>query len=142
RNSLLLFVIPADTDNIKTEYNILLNELTQYNPELADKQRVLAISKTDLLDDELKEAISKDLPNIPYVFISAVTNSGLSELKDMLWKELNSEEAIQPKEEKREKDSLVHRDIDIKSAPIDDDDSNEDELDSDTDNEGYSYYDE
>jgi GTP-binding protein len=144
RNSLLLFVIPADTDDIKTEYNILLNELTQYNPELADKKRVLAISKTDLLDDELKEAISKDLPNIPYVFISAVTNSGLSELKDMLWTELNSEDTILPKGEKREKDSLVHRDIDVKSAPIDDDedDSNEDELDSDTDNEGYSYYDE
>ncbi len=146
RNSLLLFVIPADADDIKEEFNILLNELTQYNPELADKQRVLAISKTDLLDDELKEAISQDLPDIPYVFISAVTNSGLSELKDMLWKELNSAEVIQPKQEKSEKDSLIHRNLDIKTIVLEDDgeipfDDSDDE-DDDFDYEDYSYLDE
>ncbi len=147
RNSLLLFVIPADSDDIKTEFNILLNELTQYNPELADKKRLLAISKTDLLDDELKEAIAEDLPEIPYVFISAVTNQGLSSLKDMLWKELNREVADLPKEEKTEKHSLIHRDLDIKSVvfedeeevpPIDSDDDDSDLLDY----EDYSYLDE
>lgn len=149
RNSLLLFVIPADTDDIKTEYNILLNELTQYNPELADKQRLLAISKTDLLDDELQKEISKDLPDIPYVFISAVTNLGLSQLKDMLWKELNSEEAMLPKEEKVEKDTLIHRNLDIKWVKFDDEDSDEDsdddsdddfdeDLSSDDTNDNYS----
>ena len=151
RNSLLLFVIPADTNDIKEEFNILLNELTQYNPELADKQRLLAISKTDLLDDELKEAISQDLPDIPYVFISAVTNTGLSELKDMLWKELNNPDAILPKEEKAEKDSLIHRNLDIKTVvfedddddlPLDDWDDDEDEDDDDyTDYKDYSYLD-
>ncbi len=150
RNSLLLFVIPADTNDIKEEFNILLNELTQYNPELADKQRLLAISKTDLLDDELKEAISQDLPDIPYVFISAVTNTGLSELKDMLWKELNNPDAILPKEEKAEKDSLIHRNLDIKAVtfeddddlPLDDWDDDEDEDDDDyTDYKDYSYLD-
>ncbi|NLA63564.1 MAG: GTPase ObgE [Bacteroidales bacterium] len=151
RNSLLLFVIPADTNDIKEEFNILLNELTQYNPELADKQRLLAISKTDLLDDELKEAISQDLPDIPYVFISAVTNTGLSELKDMLWKELNNPDAILPKEEKAEKDSLIHRNLDIKAVTFDDDDDDlplddwdddEDEDDDDyTDYKDYSYLD-
>ena len=145
RNSLLLFVIPADADDIKTEYNILLNELTQYNPELADKQRVLAISKTDLLDDELQEEISKDLPDVPYVFISAVTNTGLSQLKDMLWKELNSEDYIVPKKDTFEKDSLIHRNLDVKSIEFDDDhddipfDDSDD--DDDDDYEDYSYLD-
>ncbi len=148
RNSLLLFVIPADTNDIKEEFNILLNELTQYNPELADKQRLLAISKTDLLDDELKEAISQDLPDIPYVFISAVTNTGLSELKDMLWKELNNPDAILPKEEKAEKDSLIHRNLDIKTVVFEDEDDelplydDDDEEDDDyTDYKDYSYLD-
>lgn len=89
RNSTLLFMVPADADDIKKEYAILLNELKQYNPELLDKQRLLAISKSDLLDDELKEEIEKDLPKVPYVFISSVTQTGLMDLKDMIWKALN-----------------------------------------------------
>ena len=147
RNSLLLFVIPADSDDIKTEFNVLLNELIQYNPELADKQRLLAISKADLLDDELQEAISQDLPDIPYVFISAVTNSGLSKLKDMLWKELHNPDAIINKEEKAEKDSLIHRNLDVKTVVFEEDDDeipldDSDEDDFDTDYEDYSYLDE
>lgn len=137
---MLLFVIPADADDIKEEYNILLNELIQYNPELADKQRLLAISKTDLLDDELKEAIAENLPDIPYVFISAVTNSGLSQLKDMLWKELNAEVApTAPKEDKSEKDSLVHRNLDVKSVVFDDDDDDValDDFEEDNDDDDY-----
>ncbi len=92
RNSLLLFVIPADSDDIHKEYNILLNELTQYNPELLDKQRVLAISKSDMLDEELMFALSEDLPPIPYLFISSITGYGITKLKDILWHELNSVE--------------------------------------------------
>lgn len=86
RNAVLLFLIPADSDNLKEEYQILLNELKEYNPELLDKARVLAISKSDMLDDELKAEIEQDLPEIPYVFISSVAQQGLTELKDMLWK--------------------------------------------------------
>ncbi len=141
RNSLLLFVIPADAEDIKTEYKILLNELTQYNPELVNKKRLLAISKTDLLDEELKIAISKELPDIPYVFISAVTNFGLSELKDMIWKELNSEDTILPNDEKSEKDPLIHRNIDVKSVLLEDDDVMPLD-DSNEDDEDYSHYDE
>jgi len=88
RNSLLLFVIPADTNNIRQEYEVLINELRMYNPELLDKKRVLAISKSDLLDDELMNETRKDLPDIPRVFISAITGLGLADLKDMLWKVL------------------------------------------------------
>ena len=92
RNSLLLFMVPGDTDDIKKEYEILLNEVSSFNPELMDKQRVLAITKSDLLDDELVEMLSDDLPDdLPVVFISAVANKGLDELKDILWAALNSE---------------------------------------------------
>ncbi|HPX33716.1 MAG TPA: GTPase ObgE [Bacteroidales bacterium] len=90
RNSILLFVIPADSKNIKKEYKILLNELKQYNPELLDKSHILAISKSDLLDEELIDEIKKNLPPMPYVFISSITQKGLMKLKDMIWKELNS----------------------------------------------------
>lgn len=89
RNSILLFVIPADCDDVKKEYGVLLNELTMYNPELLEKRRVLAISKSDLIDDELKEGIRKNLPEVSRVFISSITGEGLSKLKDMLWKELS-----------------------------------------------------
>lgn len=89
RNSILLFVIPADSKNIREEYQILLNELKMYNPELLDKKRVLTISKSDLLDDELKAEIKKDLPDIPGVFTSSITGSGLPHLKDILWKVMN-----------------------------------------------------
>ncbi len=91
RNSTLLFLIPADSPDIAKEYDILLNELRKHNPELLDKDRLLAISKSDMLDDELKEEIEKELPkNIPFVFISSVAQSGLTELKDKLWELLNS----------------------------------------------------
>jgi GTP-binding protein len=90
RNSVLLFLVPADADNIKHEFEVLLNELQEYNPELLDKERLLAISKSDLLDDELKEALKAELPeNVPYVFMSSHTGVGLVELKDMIWKSLN-----------------------------------------------------
>jgi GTPase len=89
RNSILLFMIPSDSKDIKNEYGILLNELKMYNPELLDKKRVLAISKSDLLDEELMDEIRKDLPDLPRVFISSVTGHGLNSLKDMIWKVLN-----------------------------------------------------
>ncbi|MFY0629931.1 MAG: GTPase ObgE [Flavobacteriaceae bacterium] len=90
RNSTLLFLIPADSDDINKEYEILLNELKKHNPELLDKQRLLAISKTDMLDDELKQEITNELPKgIPHLFISSVAQIGLQELKDKLWKMLN-----------------------------------------------------
>lgn len=90
RNSLLLFLIPADSPDIKKEYEILLNELQQYNPELLDKKRVLAISKSDMLDDELKTEIKRELPtDVPNVFISSLTNQGLMALKDLVWKNLH-----------------------------------------------------
>ena len=91
RNSLLLFMIPADSDDIKKEYNILLNELKQFNPELMHKEKLLAITKSDMLDDELIDALKKELPKIPFVFISAVAQKGLTELKDLIWKHLNND---------------------------------------------------
>jgi len=91
RNSVLLFMIPADTNrDIREEYNILLHELTEYNPELTHKPRVLAITKSDMLDDELQAELAQTLPpGIKAVFISSVAQKGLTELKDMLWKEIN-----------------------------------------------------
>ena len=92
RNSLLLFMIPGDTDHIAREYEILLNELATFNPEMLDKHRVLAVTKSDLLDEELIRLLSEELPkDVPVVFISAVTGQGIQELKDVLWMELNSE---------------------------------------------------
>jgi GTP-binding protein len=90
RNSVLLFLVPADSDDINNEYRVLLNELKQFNPELLDKQRILAISKSDLLDEELMEEIKNELPDVPSVFISSVAQQGLTELKDLLWKALNA----------------------------------------------------
>ncbi len=90
RNSTLLFLIPADSNRIKEEYLILLNELKKYNPELLDKKRLLAISKSDLLDEELKEEIKLELPNdVDFIFISSILKAGMQELKDKLWKMLN-----------------------------------------------------
>lgn len=89
RNSVLLFMVPADSDDIHKEYKTLLNELKMYNPELLDKDRILAISKSDMLDDELKKEIEKDLPKLPYLFISSVAQQGLIELKDLLWKKID-----------------------------------------------------
>jgi GTP-binding protein len=91
RNSLLLFLVPADSKDITREYEILLNELHQYNPELLDKKRILAVSKSDMLDYELTEAISKELPkDLPTIFISSVTQKGITELKDLIWRQLHS----------------------------------------------------
>ena len=91
RNPVLLFVIPADSKDHGEEFKILCNELKEYNPELLDKKFLIAISKSDMLDNELKEAIEKELPkDIPHIFISSLTNKGLVELKDMLWNELNN----------------------------------------------------
>lgn len=95
RNSLLLFLVPADSDNIADEYEILLNELRKYNPELLEKQRILAVSKCDMLDETMMKQMHKTLPkDIPTLFISSVTGWGISELKDLLWIELNKETSI------------------------------------------------
>lgn len=106
RNSLLLFMVPADSDDIRKEYEILLNELKTFNPEMLDKQRVLAITKSDMLDQGLMDEIEPTLPEgIPYVFISSVTGLGISVLKDILWEELNKES--------NRIESLVHRPKDV-----------------------------
>ena len=93
RNATLLFMIPSDSDDISKEYEILLNELRQYNEELLHKPRVLAITKSDLIDDELKELLKPEIPeDLPHVFISSVAQIGLSELKDLLWKTINNQQ--------------------------------------------------
>lgn len=137
RNSLLLFMIPADTDDIRKEYEILHNELVKYNPELLDKRRVLAITKSDMLDEELIEALSQDLPEgIPFVFISSITGLGITELKDLLWKELNEESF-------HEAERIVHKNIDINSLEFEDEEDeyvfpiDEDEEDPDEEYEAY-----
>lgn len=112
RNSLLLFMVPGDTDDIKHDYEVLLNELRQFNPEMLEKHRVLAVTKCDLLDDELIEMLKETLPDdLPVVFISAVTGKGIDELKDVLWQELNSES--NKLQEITAEDTLVHRDKDM-----------------------------
>ena len=112
RNSLLLFMVPGDTDDIKREYEILLNELRQFNPDMLDKHRVLAVTKCDLLDDELIDMLRDTLPeDVPVVFISSVTGMGLNELKDVLWRELNSES--NKLQGIIAEDNLVHRDKDM-----------------------------
>lgn len=140
RNSLLLFMIPGDTDDIKKEYEILHNELVKYNPELLDKRRVLAITKSDMLDEELIEALSEDLPeDVPYVFISSITQLGLTELKDLLWKELN-------KETFHEVERIVHKDLDVSTLVFDADDDDfvlpgDDDDDPDEEYEEYEDWD-
>lgn len=151
RNSLLLFMVPGDTDSITGEYEILLREVSTFNPELLDKQRVLAITKCDLLDQELMDMLAEELPqDIPHVFISAVAGLGLQELKDVLWRELNSEsnklQAIAQGE------TLVHRNKDPEWLKSEMHDEGEDEeievLDGDglvedvDDLEDYEYEDE
>ena len=136
RTSLLLFMVPADTDDIRKEYEILSNELEQYNPDLLDKPRVLAITKSDLLDDELIEALSEDLPEgIPHLFISAVAGKGITELKDLLWKALNEESF-------HEVERIVHKNIDVNTLVFDEEDDfvvpvDDDELDDDEEYEEY-----
>jgi GTP-binding protein len=115
RNSLLLFMIPADTGDIKKEYEILNRELEKYNPDLAEKSRVLAITKCDLLDGELRSALARNLPpDIPAVFISSVNACGIDELKDVLWRELN-------KETFQDKEKIVHKNMDVKMIDRDGD---------------------
>lgn len=142
RNSLLLFMVPADADNIAKEYEILHNELVTYNPDLLEKRRVLAITKSDMLDEELEEALKAELPEgIPYVFISSITNKGIIELKDLLWKELNQENF-------HEVERIVHKNLDISSLNLDDDDGfvvpvmEEDDDFSEEDYEEYDWDDE
>ncbi|MDR2968895.1 MAG: GTPase ObgE [Tannerellaceae bacterium] len=141
RNSLLLFMIPADSDDIRKEYEILHNELIKYNPDLSDKNRVLAITKSDMLDDELIRAMSEELPEeIPSVFISAVAQTGLAALKDLLWRELNRETF-------HEVERIVHKNIDVNAFQFDDDFvipviEDDDEWDDDDYDEDYEGYDE
>ncbi len=116
RNAVLLFMVPADSDDIRKDYEILLNELREFNPELADKSRVLAISKSDMLDDELRDELAKELPEgVPAVFISAVTGQGLTELKDLLWREINSEE-------NKNNFTITHRKLDMRHRVQEEDD--------------------
>lgn len=112
RNSLLLFMVPGDTDDIKREYEILLNELRMFNPDLMDKHRVLAVTKCDLLDEELMDMLKETLPeDLPVVFISAVTGFGLETLKDILWEELNKES--NKMQGAIDEQLLVHKDKDM-----------------------------
>ena len=132
RNAVLLFMVPADSDDIRRDYEILLKELHEFNPELSDKGKVLAISKSDLLDDELREELAKELPtDLPTVFISAATGQGLTELKDLLWREINSEDNII-------KSTLTHRDLDIRHRDEEEDNfifsQNDEEEEPDLDN--------
>ena len=130
RNSLLLFMVPGDTDNIKKEYDVLLNELRQFNPGMLDKHRILAVTKSDLLDDELIEMLHEDLPeDLPVVFISAVTGKGITQLKDVLWEELNSES--NKLQSVSEGGSIVHRDREVLALDSDFEDWVDDETDVD-----------
>jgi len=88
RNAVLLFMVPSDSKNINEEYHILLDELKKHNPGLMDKERILAIAKSDLVDEELRKEINKDLPDIPWIYISSVTMEGIPKLKDMIWQAL------------------------------------------------------
>jgi GTP-binding protein len=107
RNAVLLFMVPADADDIRKQYEILLRELEQFNPDLMDKPRVLAISKSDLLDDELIAEMERELPDdLPHVFISAVAGMGVSDLKDELWKAINAES------NRIESATITHRPLD------------------------------
>lgn len=140
RNSLLLFMVPGDTDDIRREYEILLGELEQFNPGLLDKHRILAVTKCDLLDEELIEMLRQDLPDdLPVVFISAVSGQGIPALKDMLWEELNSESNKLSMQ--AEGGSIVHRDREVPAFDADfadwEDDSVEDIEEDELDIEEY-----
>ncbi|MDR1090117.1 MAG: GTPase ObgE [Prevotella sp.] len=141
RNSLLLFMVEADAGDIHQEYRILLNELANYNPELLDKRRVLAISKSDMLDEELMEALAADLPDIPHIFISSVTGYNIAALKDLLWNELNANG-----EYKKTFESMTHRNLDIRTIEFEDDDDipedddDEENWDDDDDFDADFYY--
>ncbi len=122
RNALLLFMIPGDTDDIRHDYEVLLRELTTYNPELLNKQRVLAITKADLLDDELMQMLEADLPtDLPHLFISSVTGFHITQLKDLLWQQLDTSER-----QAAHAAAIVHRDKDITSLQHELEDEGED----------------
>lgn len=141
----MLFMVPGDTENIYKEYNILLNELRQFNPELLDKHRVLAVTKSDLLDEELidmlrselEEQLKADGEDVPVVFISAVAQQHLDELKDVLWRELNAESnklaAVTTSE------SIVHRDKDMSTFAVEMADEGEDDIEFVDDDEIEDY---
>ncbi len=144
RNAVLLFMVPADADDIAAQYRILLDELRRFNPQLMDKQRVLAISKSDMLDQELKDAIEPTLPDdLPHVFISAVTGEGITELKDVLWGAINDDA------NRIEETPITHRPLDghhrvreedefiFEQAPVADPDEADDDQLYDIDDEGF-----
>ena len=131
RNSLLLFMVPADADDIAKEYEILHNELVQYNPELVDKGRVLAITKSDMLDQELIDALAEELPQgLPYVFISSITGLGIVELKDTLWRALNTEQF-------HVVENIVYKKLDISQLEFDEIDIPEMDADDEDDFDEY-----
>ena len=139
RNSVLLFMIPGDTEDIRREYEILLSELETFNPDMLEKERILAITKSDLLDEELISMLETELPaDIPHIFISAVTGYGVSQLKDLLWQALNSTSARISAAEGGATEMLVHRDMqkqelaeinaaegDVSAPPVNDDEYEE-----------------
>lgn len=146
RNAVLLFMVPADADDIKAQYDILVGELERFNPQLADKPRVLAISKSDMLDEELMKEIEATLPEgVPHIFISAVTGMGLMELKDMLWCEITDER------NRIDDNPITHRPLDghhrvreedefiFENAPDIPDDEDEEEYFEDEDFEGEDF---
>lgn len=132
RNAVLLFMVPADADDIAAEYRVLLNELQQFNPQLADKHRILAITKSDMLDDELIGEIAKTLPDdVPHVFISSVTGLGINTLKDVLWNAINDENNVAAVEFIRHPLDVRHRvreedEFIFEYEPIDEGDEGED----------------
>ncbi|MDR0811089.1 MAG: GTPase ObgE [Paludibacter sp.] len=130
RNSILLFLVPADSADIERDYRILLNELQKYNPELAEKQRILAVTKCDMLDEELIAAMRKEIPaDIRTVFISSVSGLGISELKDIIWEELNKE-SNQIRE-------IEHKNLHIAALPniVEDTENEDDIIDDDEDDD-------
>lgn len=141
RNSLLLFLVAADADDIHQEYRVLLNELAQFNPELLDKRRILAISKSDMLDEELMEALEEDLPEIPHIFISSITGHNITALKDLLWREMNANGDY------KKSFNISHRNLDIKTVEFEEDedyipeDDFEEEWEEEEEIDGFFYED-
>lgn len=120
RNSLLLFLVSCEATSIKDDYEVLLNELRKFNPDMLGKKRLLAVTKCDLIDDELIGMLKADLPaDIPCVFISSVTTLGLNDLKELIWKELNSESNKLRSDLSSDSDAIVHRNMDVKKIEDD-----------------------
>lgn len=133
RNSLLLFMVSADCDDIKTSYEILLKELETFNPELLSKGRILAITKSDLLDDELKEALSQNLvEGIPTLFISSITGENINELKELMWRELNSDA--------NKITTITHRNLEVRRRDTDEDNLDIEDVEfNDDDDDDFDY---